>query len=80
LTRRINSAASNWDFKKKKEKYFQTKKGASTFALTLRVLQKGAWALSDLEQNQKELMEKFQEVWQLCLPKVTATTSATLGG
>lgn len=80
LTRRINSAASNWDFKKKKEKYFLTKKGASTFPLTLRVLQKEGWALSDLEQNQKELMQKFREVWQLCLPKLAATPSAKLGG
>jgi hypothetical protein len=65
LTRRINSSASNWDFKTKKEKYFQSKSGAITFALTLRVLQKDAWNLSTLEENQKVLIEKLEEVWQL---------------
>jgi hypothetical protein len=70
LTRRINSSASNWDFKTKKEKYFQSKKGASTFALTLRVIQKDAWTVSTLEMNQKELIEKLKEVWQLSSPNV----------
>jgi hypothetical protein len=65
LTRRINSAASNWDFKTKKEKYFQSKAGATTFALTLRVLQKDTWTLAQLEENQKELSEKLQGFWKL---------------
>lgn len=69
LTRRINSSASNWDFKTKKEKYFQSKKGATTFALTLRVLQTNEWTLTQLKQNQNELMEKLAEVWQLAASK-----------
>lgn len=76
LTRRINSSASNWDFKTKKDKYFQSKKGAATFALTLRVLQKGSWTLGDLEQNQKDLIEQFKQVWQLASPQTPATASA----
>jgi len=72
LTRRINSAASNWDFKTKKEKYFQSKAGATTFALTLRVLQKEKWTLTELEQNQKELLQKLQDVWQLTASTPTA--------
>jgi hypothetical protein len=65
LTHRINSSASNWDFMKKKEKYFQSKNGAVTFALTYRVLQTDKWTLATLENNQKELIEKLQDVWQL---------------
>ncbi len=67
LTRRINSAASNWDFNTKKEKYFQSKAGATTFALTLRVLQTNEWTLTQLEQNQKELLDKLKGVWKLSL-------------
>jgi len=75
LTHRINSAASNWDFATKKQKYFQSKKGAVTFALTLRVLQKDAWTLFTLENNQKELIEKLQEVWQLSSDNAPASPS-----
>jgi Protein of unknown function DUF262/Protein of unknown function (DUF1524) len=73
LTRRINSAASNWDFKTKKEKYFQSKAGATTFALTLRVLQKDTWTLAELEQNQKELIGKLEDVWQLAASQPAAS-------
>ena len=65
LTHRINSSASNWDFTTKKQKYFQSKKGAITFALTLRVLHQTDWTLSVLERNQRELIQKLQEIWQL---------------
>jgi hypothetical protein len=74
LTHRINSAASNWDFKKKKEKYFQSKNGATTFPLTLRVLQVNAWTLEKLKLNQKELVTKLQDLWHL---SVVSTEPAT---
>ncbi len=77
LTHRINSSASNWDFKKKKGKYFQSKNGAVTFALTYRVLQTDAWALSTLEKNQKELIEKLQEVWQLSSQNAPASPGSS---
>jgi len=65
LTRRINSSASNWDFDKKKEKYFQSQKGAITFPITLRVLQVKSWTLERLRDNQKDLVDKLREIWQL---------------
>jgi hypothetical protein len=77
LTHRINSSASNWDFKTKKAKYFQSKNGAVTFALTYRVLQTDAWTLSTLEKNQKELIEKLQEVWQLSSQNASASSDSS---
>jgi len=77
LTHRINSSASNWDFKKKKEKYFQSKKGATTFALTLRVLQAEEWTLEKLSQNQEELLGKLREIWQLPTVDSNSSTSAS---
>jgi hypothetical protein len=77
LTHRINSSASNWDFLKKKGKYFQSKNGAVTFALTYRVLQMDEWTLSTLEKNQKELIGKLQEVWQLSSQNVAASPGSS---
>jgi len=77
LTHRINSSASNWDFATKKQKYFQSKKGAVTFALTLRVLQKDAWTLSTVENNQKELIGQLQEVWQLSCHNAPASLGSS---
>lgn len=76
LTHRINSAASNWDFETKKQKYFQSKKGATTFPLTLRVLQTPGWTLDQLKDNQKDLLGKLQDIWQLCPTGVAVGASA----
>lgn len=43
LPRRRNSEASNWDFDEKKQRYFASKKGVSTFALTSLVLEDVLW-------------------------------------
>jgi len=76
LTHRINSSASNWDFKKKKEKYFLSKKGAITFPLTLRVLQTENWTLERLIDNQMVLIGKLREIWQLSPSVEVVSTSA----
>lgn len=34
---------NNWDFGEKKKRYFTSKKGMSTFALTSQVLKEAAW-------------------------------------
>lgn len=65
LSRRKNSQASNYDFEKKKEKYFATDGGVSPFALTTQVLQKDQWTPAIIEQRQKELLEKLSTLWQL---------------
>lgn len=64
LTRRKNSAASNYDFDRKKSAYF-TKGGVSPFPLTTQVLQHERWTPDVLEQRQAELLAAFREHWRL---------------
>lgn len=63
LSRNKNSAASNDDFKKKKEKYFNIP--VTTFALTTKVLEKPEWTPAIVKARQKDLVEKLKKIWQL---------------
>jgi hypothetical protein len=65
LTRRKNAQAGNLDFAEKKSKYFATKAGVTTFALTSQVLSEPVWTPSVLEKRQKALIDKMAEVWRL---------------
>ena len=65
LTRYKNSEAQNFDFAKKKEKYFKGRKGTSSYALTTQVLNEPKWTPKVVEQRQKELMGVFKESWEL---------------
>lgn len=67
LSRRKNSQAKNYDFKKKKEKYFKHG-GVSSFALTTQVLNQSDWTPEVVEERQKELVAKLKEVWKLRKP------------
>lgn len=64
LSRRKNSAASNYDFEKKKKVYF-TKGGVCSFALTTQVLQYGAWTVDVMEQRQNQILSTFEAHWRL---------------
>lgn len=64
LGRRKNSAASNWDFQKKKSVYFQ-RQGVTTFALTTQVLAEDKWTPEVLERRQKEILQKLADEWVL---------------
>lgn len=64
LSRRKNSAASNYDFEKKKAAYF-TKGGVSSFALTTKVLQYRSWTVEVMEQRQGEMLAILEEHWRL---------------
>lgn len=64
LTRRKNSAASNYDFARKKSAYF-TKGGVSPFPLTTQVVQHDLWTPDVLEKRQTELVAAFREHWRL---------------
>jgi hypothetical protein len=66
LTRRINTRASNWDFKRKKKEYFESRDGTIPFVLTQGVLQIDRWTVEHLEQRQAKLITTLKEVWQLC--------------
>lgn len=63
LSRQKNSSASNYDFQRKKEKYFNNP--VSTFALTVQVLKEQVWTPKIVEARQRYLLEELKRVWQL---------------
>ena len=65
LTRRKNSAAQNYDFKTKKEKYFKGANGTTTYPLTTQILCEEEWTPIIVEKRQSELLAKFTECWDL---------------
>lgn len=65
LSRKKNSEASNYDFDKKKEKYFRTKSGISNFATSTDVLNYNNWTPGDIEERQKKLIGVLSEKWSL---------------
>ncbi|MGV8803448.1 MAG: DUF4357 domain-containing protein [Polaromonas sp.] len=56
LSRNKNSAASNYEFEKKKTVYF-TKGGVSSFALTTQVLQHNTWTEEVMQKRQDEMLK-----------------------
>lgn len=65
LSRKKNAQAQNFDFDKKKEKYFATSQGVAPFALTTQVLQKNEWTPTIINQRQEELLQKLKTLWRL---------------
>jgi hypothetical protein len=54
LSRKKNSAASNYEFDKKKRAYFTGRGGVTPFALTTQVLREPTWTSEVIEARQKE--------------------------
>ena len=71
LSRKKNAEAQNYDFDKKKDKYFATKKGISPFVLTTQVLNKKEWTPAIINDRQKELLQKLQSLWRLGVKSIT---------
>lgn len=65
LTRKKNSAASNYDFERKKTAYFQAKDEVSPFVLTTQVLGKSQWTKAEISERQMKLLEKLESHWRL---------------
>ena len=65
LTRQRNSAAQNYGFATKKEKYFQSKGGTSSYVLTTQVINEPAWTPDVVKKRQAMLNEAFAEKWEL---------------
>lgn len=65
LTRQRNSAAQNYDFTTKKDKYFKSKNGTSSYTLTTQVISTNVWTPEVVEARQKDLMDKFVTEWDL---------------
>lgn len=64
LSRKRNSSASNYDFEKKKDKYFRVD-GVSAFVLTTQVLNEDKWTPEVIETRQRNLLNKCKEIWDL---------------
>jgi len=69
LSRRKNSQAKNFEFKKKKEKYFQ-RGGVCPFTLTTQVLNQDHWTPEVVQERQEQLVDKLKEVWDLKVYKL----------
>ncbi|MDR2450187.1 MAG: DUF262 domain-containing HNH endonuclease family protein [Candidatus Accumulibacter sp.] len=67
LDRNKNSAASNYDFAKKKDVYFKGKGKASPFVLTQEVRSKGQWTPKLLTERQKRLVGVLNQHWNLAV-------------
>jgi hypothetical protein len=64
LSRKKNSAASNYEFEKKKNAYF-TKGGICAFALTTEVLTHNDWTESVMQQRQERMIKVLETHWCL---------------
>lgn len=66
LARRINSAAQNYDFDEKKEKYFQNSRtGTTSYNLTTQVLATPEWSEEVVRKRQEDIMKIFKDKWEL---------------
>ncbi|WP_225412666.1 DUF262 domain-containing protein [Stigmatella hybrida] len=64
LTRKKNSAASNYEFERKKEKYF-TVEGVTPFVLTTQVIGCSEWTPNVVDERQKTFVSKLSNHWRL---------------
>lgn len=65
LSRNKNSAASNYDFEKKKSAYFVQHGTSTPFVLTNQVLSQAVWTPDIIETRQNILLNKLVNVWGL---------------
>lgn len=64
LSRKKNSAASNYEFEKKKNAYF-TKGGVCSFVLTTEVLKHNEWTESVMQERQEKMLQTLEAHWCL---------------
>ncbi len=65
LARRKNSEAQNYEFEKKKAKYFTGKNGTSAYALTTQVLACSEWTPEVVMKRQAFLLDVYKKNWDL---------------
>lgn len=66
LARRVNSAAQNYDFDEKKEKYFKNSRtGTTSYKLTTQVTTTPVWTEDVVKERQKYLTNVFKVKWEL---------------
>lgn len=65
LSRKKNSSANNYDFEKKKRKYFANDSGISPFVITMKVLDEQVWTPEVIESRKSELVKIAKSMWRL---------------
>lgn len=66
LSQRKNSEAQNYEFDKKKKKYFASERTAiCPFVLTTPVLLETEWTPEIIDQKQKKYIDTFKSLWRL---------------
>jgi len=65
LSHRKNSSARNYDFDKKKTKYFVGRGGVSPFVLTTQVLREPTWTPEVIQRRQSDLLKRLCTLWRL---------------
>lgn len=65
LNKKKNSAAQNYDFRKKCDVYFSGSKNVSSYALTSQVLKAKSWNPEMVRDRQAELLEILYDNWDL---------------
>lgn len=65
LNRHRNSAAQNYDFDVKKDKYFKGKEKVSSYALTTQVLSGSVWTPDVVAERQRMLLARLFAAWEL---------------
>ena len=72
LNRRKNAEAQNFDFARKKSRYFVSGRGVAVFALTTQILSQDSWTPGLLERRQADLLALLRTEWTLT-PQATAS-------
>ena len=65
LAKRTNSRAQNYDFVQKKDRYFRSKDGVTSYALTSQVLMFDEWKPKTVAERQRTLLEVYRQNWDL---------------
>lgn len=65
LNRRKNSQAQNYEFEKKKDRYFTSGRGVAVFALTTQVLNEEEWTPEVVARRHQKLLGVLQNAWNL---------------
>jgi hypothetical protein len=65
LDKKKNSEAQNYDFDKKKNRYFRSASGITPFTLTMGVIDAASWSPELLETRQSQLLETLADAWDI---------------
>ncbi|MGK7958293.1 MAG: DUF262 domain-containing protein [Crocosphaera sp.] len=77
LSRKKNAAAQNYDFEKKKEKYF--KEGNKViFPLTIEVIENKKWTVKQVQENQEKYSKILINLWKLEYSNIPTQVSTSM--